>query len=88
MTREEVKLVVNMMKGVPQLIVKMLYGSGLRVMEAVRLRIHDVDYTMKQICVRSGKGAKDRITTFPETIIPLLDNHLAKVKTTHEHDLA
>ena len=43
---------------------------------------------MKQISVRSGKGAKDRITTFPESIVPLLDNHLAKVKTTHEHDVA
>ncbi len=88
MTREEVRQVVAVMEGVPQLIVKILYGSGLRVMEAVRIRVQDVDYGMKQICVRSGKGAKDRITTFPESIIPLLDNHLAKVKVTHEQDLA
>jgi site-specific recombinase XerD len=57
-------------------------------MEAVRIRIQDVDYKMKQMSVRSGKGAKDRITTFPETIIPLLDNHLTKVKAIHEQDLA
>jgi site-specific recombinase XerD len=57
-------------------------------MEAVRIRIQDVDYKMKQIFVRSGKGAKDRITTFPETITPLLENHLTRVKALHEKDLA
>jgi integron integrase len=88
MTREEVRQVITVMEGVPQLIVKILYGSGLRIMEAVRVRVQDVDYSMKQICVRSGKGGKDRITTFSETIIPFLDNHLAKVKTLHEQDLA
>jgi integron integrase len=88
MTREEVRQVITVMEGVPQLIVKILYGSGLRIMEAVRIRVQDVDYSMKQICVRSGKGGKDRITTFSETIIPFLDNHLAKVKTLHEQDLA
>jgi integron integrase len=88
MTREEVRQVITIMEGTPQLIVKIIYGSGLRVMEAIRLRIQDVDYNMKHICVRSGKGAKDRITTFPETIIPLLDNHLAKVKIVHQQDLA
>jgi integron integrase len=88
MTREEVRQVITVMEGVPQLIVKILYGSGLRIMEAVRIRVQDIDYSMKQICVRSGKGAKDRITTFSETIIPFLDNHLAKVKALHEQDLA
>ena len=88
MTRDEVRQVINVMEGVPQLLVKILYGSGLRIMEAVRVRVQDVDYSMKQICVRSGKGGKDRITTFSETIIPFLDNHLAKVKTLHEQDLA
>ena len=88
LTRDEVQQVINLMEGVPQLIVKMLYGSGLRVMEAVRLRVQDIDYGMKQISVRSGKGAKDRYSTFPISIIPLLDNHLAKVKLTHEQDLA
>ena len=88
MTREEVRQVITVMEGVSQLIVKILYGSGLRVMEAVRIRVQDIDYQMKHINVRSGKGAKDRITTFSETIIPLLDNHFAKVKTLHEQDLA
>ncbi len=88
MTRDEVRQVIAIMEGVPQLIVKILYGSGLRIMETVRLRIQDIDYNMKQISVRSGKGAKDRITTFPESIIPLLENHLVKVKIVHVQDVA
>ncbi len=88
MTREEVRQIIYLMEGVPQLIVKILYGSGLRIMEAVRLRVKDIDYQMKQLTVRSGKGAKYRFTTFPESIIPLLENHLAKVKILHEQDLA
>ena len=87
LTRSEVQQVINMMGGVPQLIVKVLYGSGLRIMEAVRLRVQDIDYEMRQISVRSGKGAKDRYTTFPTSIIPLLDNHLSKVRLIHEQDL-
>jgi len=87
MTRDEVRQVIALMEGTPQLIVKILYGSGLRITETVRLRVQDIDYQMKQITVRSGKGAKDRITTFPETIIPLLENHLTKVKVLHQHDL-
>ena len=88
MTREEVREVVNVMEGVPQLIVKFLYGCGLRIMETVRLRVQDVDYKMKTVIVRSGKGAKDRITTFPETITPILQNHLAKVHIIHNQDLS
>ncbi len=88
LTREEVMKVIPLLDGVPQLIVKLLYGSGLRIMEAARLRIKDVDFQMKQITVRSGKGDKDRVTTFPASIIPLLENHLAKVRVLHDRDLA
>lgn len=88
MTRDEVRRIIQLMEGTPQLIVKLLYGSGLRVIEAVRLRVKDVDYQMKQIVVRSGKGAKDRITTFSAKIISLLENHLKKVKIMHSQDLA
>jgi len=87
MTREEVAAVISLMSGTPQLVAKLLYGSGLRIMEAVRLRIQDVDFGMKQITVRSGKGDKDRITTFPISMAPLLQNHLSKVKTLHQQDL-
>jgi integron integrase len=87
LTREEVKQILDIMVGTPQLVVKILYGCGLRVMEAVRLRVQDIDYDRKQISVRSGKGAKDRFTTFPGSIVPLLENHLVNVKIMHEHDL-
>jgi integron integrase len=88
LTREEVALVISLMEGTPQLVVKLLYGSGLRIMEAMRLRIKDVDFAMKQVTVRSGKGDKDRVTTFPASLTPLLQNHLARVKTLHQQDLA
>ena len=88
LTREEVSRVIAMMDGVPQMIVKLLYGSGLRIMEAVRLRIQDVDFAMKQVTVRSGKGDKDRVTTFAASMIPVLQNHFQKVKAVHDQDLA
>lgn len=87
LTRDEVRQIIHLLQGSAQLIVKLLYGSGLRITEAVRLRVKDIDYQMKHITVRSGKGAKDRVTTFPESVIPLLENHLAKVKILHEQDL-
>ena len=88
MTREEVVMVLSLLDGTPQLVTKLLYGSGLRIMEAVRLRVKDVDFGMKQITVRSGKGDKDRITTFPTSLAPLLQSHLAKVKILHDQDVA
>jgi len=88
LTREEVARVVSLMEGTPQLIVKMLYGSGLRIMEAVRLRVKDLDFQMKQVTVRSGKGDKDRLTTMSASLIPLLQNHLRRVKVLHDQDLA
>ena len=56
-------------------------------MEAVRLRVQDIDYELKCLTVRSGKGAKDRVTTFPTSVIPLLDNHISRVKIIHKQDL-
>ncbi|MEW6684114.1 MAG: integron integrase [Nitrospirota bacterium] len=88
MTRDEVGAVLSLMDGTAQLVAKLLYGSGLRIMEAVRLRVKDIDVQMKQVTVRSGKGDKDRVTTFSATLGPLLQNHLAGVKTMHQRDLA
>jgi integron integrase len=87
MTREDVASVLSLMDGTPQLVAKLLYGSGLRIMEAIRLRIKDIDYQMKQLTVRAGKGDKDRYTTFPATLTPLLQNHLAGVKRRHQQEL-
>jgi len=86
--REETAKVISFISGTPQHVVKLIYGSGLRISEAIRLRVQDIDYSLKTITVRSGKGAKDRITTFPSSIIPFLSDHLFKVKRIHENDLA
>lgn len=88
MSREETAKVIALTTGTPQLVVKFMYGSGLRISEAIRLRIQEIDYELKTITVRSGKGDKDRITTFPSSIVPFLQNHLSKVKGIHENDLA
>ena len=88
LTKEEVKTVLTLMTGKHQLMAKILYGSGLRLMECVRLRIHDVDFNMSEITVRDGKGAKDRITLLPESLHGPLVEHLERVKLLHDNDLA
>jgi len=88
LTRGEVKQVLSLLDGVPELVVKLLYGSGLRITEAVRLRVQDIDFGFKQVTVRDGKGMKDRVTPFPGNLESLLRNHLERVKMIHEKDLA
>jgi integron integrase len=87
LTPEEAKQVIVAMKGTPQLVVKLLYGSGLRLMEALRLRVKDLDFEMKQLTVRDGKGSKDRYTVLAESVIPPLREHLIGVQLVHEQDL-
>lgn len=87
LTPEEVKQVISTMTGTPQLVAKLLYGSGLRLLEVLRLRIKDVDFEMRQITVRDGKGAKDRFTVLPEGVIPPIKEHLTRVRLTHDEDL-
>ena len=78
---------IAVMSGIHQLIVKLLYGSGLRITECLRLRVQYMDVEMKALTVRNGKGDKDRITTFPEKLVPPLKEHLVRVKVIHEQDL-
>lgn len=66
---------------------QLLYGSGLRLMECVRLRVKDVDFALNQVVVRDGKGHKDRVTLLPQTVQAPLRLHLARVKALHEEDL-
>ncbi|PLA75619.1 integron integrase [Hydrogenovibrio sp. SC-1] len=87
LTKEEVGQVLSVMDGTPGLIVKLLYASGLRITEAVRLRVQDVDFGFKQITVRDGKGKKDRVTPLANNLAPLLEVQLQKVKTLHDQDL-
>lgn len=87
LTREEVARVLSLLTGVSQLAVKLLYGSGLRITECLRLRVHDLDFQMRALTVRDGKGGKDRVTTFPEKLTQLLQEHLHRTRLIHEQDL-
>jgi integron integrase len=75
------------MSGIPHLMASLLYGAGLRLMECVRLRVKDVDFSYHQLTVREGKGAQDRVTMLPHALAASLQRHLAKVKLLHEDDL-
>jgi len=88
LTKEEVRRIITLMTGQCQLMAKILYGSGLRLMECVRLRVHDLDFDMNELTVRDGKGGKDRITLFPQLIQPALREHLERVRIVHDQDLA
>ena len=87
LTREEVKSVLSHLFGSTWLMVNLLYGSGLRLMECIRLRVKDVDFAYNQIVVRDGKGNKDRITMLPLNVKTPLQRHLQDVKRLHERDL-
>jgi integron integrase len=86
-TREEAKAVLNHIRSEMWLMASLLYGSGLRLMECVRLRVKDVDFSQSQIIVREGKGNKDRITMLPESLINPLQRQLERVKAIHEMDV-
>src|SRR6266699_2863054 len=88
LTRDEVGKILDHLHGTHRLMVELLYGSGLRLMECVRLRIKDVDFGYARITVRDGKGGKDRVTMLPVNLASALERHLAKVKMQHEEDLA
>jgi integron integrase len=87
LTKEEVKLIINQLKGTNWLIANLLYGSGLRLNEALRLRVKDLDFGFRQIIVRDGKGAKDRFTVLPSKLIEPLQKQLQFVQELHERDL-
>jgi integron integrase len=76
LTRQEVASVLERMSGVYALLAQLLYGTGMRLMECVRLRVKDVDFERAEIVVRDGKGAKDRVTMLPQTLIIPLQAHL------------
>ncbi len=80
--------VIERVRGVPQLMVRLLYGSGLRLLECCALRVKDVDFERGELTVRHGKGGADRRTMLPESVEHLLRAHLLEVKAQHEQDLA
>jgi site-specific recombinase XerD len=70
------------------LVTQLLYGTGMRLLECLRLRVKDVELSRREIVVREGKGNKDRVTVLPENLVLPLQNHLARVRQLHEKDLA
>lgn len=87
-TRHEVQQILAHLDGVHHLIASLLYGSGMRLMECLRLRVKDIDFEYRQIAVRDGKGNKDRVTMLPVSTIEPLKAHLQKTKSLHQQDLA
>ncbi len=87
MTVQEVTQVLHHMQGIPKVIATLMYGTGMRLNEALNLRVHDVDFDRMIIIIRDGKGAKDRSASLPECLVEPIQEHLIKVKELHEQDL-
>ena len=87
LTPDEVRAVIEHMSGVPHIVAQLLYGSGLRLMEAMTLRVKDVDFTRRQLTVRDTKGKRDRSTMLAESAMTALRRHLEDVRELHNEDL-
>lgn len=87
LTPTETRRLLNATSGTMGLVVSLLYGTGMRLLEGLRLRVKDVEFERREIIVREGKGNKDRVTVLPENLILPLKTHLVKVKALHERDL-
>ncbi|MCC7119425.1 MAG: integron integrase [Anaerolineales bacterium] len=88
LSQPEAMKIIALMRGTSRLMTKILYGSGLRIMECLRLRVKDLDFDNRQIIVRGGKGDNDRATIFPDSISAELKQQLQDVKALHQKDLA
>jgi len=86
LSEAEVRAVRQQLEGEPALVVGLLYGSGLRLMEALRLRVKDLDVERRELTVRDGKGGKDRLTLLPQTLVPALQEHVLQVRSIHRND--
>lgn len=88
LTHGEVRQLLDQMDGVMGLVAQVLFGTGMRLMEVLRLRVKDLDFERLEVIVREGKGGKDRVTMLPQSLVPALKIHLEKVKALHQRDLA
>jgi integron integrase len=88
LSASEVRQLLDQMNGTSGLVARLLFGSGMRLLEGLRLRVKDLDLLRHEILVREGKGNKDRVTMLPESLVPALRKHLERVKELHERDLA
>ncbi len=87
LSKEETRLIIANMRGCYKLMAQIMYGSGLRLMECLRLRVKDIDFENRRILVYDGKGGDDRVTLLPESVIPALQEHLTHVRAIHQKDL-
>lgn len=87
LTKDEVKQLLSNIEGVHHLMASLMYGTGMRLMECVRLRVKDMDFARREITVREGKGNKDRVTMLPTSLIVALQTHLERVKQRHGQDI-
>ena len=87
LTATEVRALLLHMQGTSGLIAQLLYGTGMRLLEALRLRVKDVEFARREIVIREGKGNKDRITVLPENLLLPLQAQLQKARVLHEKDL-
>jgi len=87
-TKDETLRLIGCLSGTHQLMAKLIYGSDIRLMECLRLRVKDLEFERRALIVRDGKGAQDRVTVLPDSLVPLLQEHLQRVKALHEQDLA
>lgn len=88
LTPSEVRDLLLHVGGTAELVVQLMYGTGMRLLEALRLRVKDVEFARREIIVRDGKGNKDRVTVLPENLIAPLQAQLQKARALHEKDLA
>ena len=88
LTPREVRALLNELNGTMDLIVSLLYGTGMRLLECLRLRVKDVEFERREIIIRDGKGGKDRVTMLPENLIASLQGQVARAKALHGQDLA
>ena len=88
LTPSEVRALLGQLSGTMELVAALRYGTGARLLEALRLRVKDVEFERREILIRDGKGAKDRVTVLPENLVLPLQQHLAGVKRVHLRDLA
>ena len=88
LTQEEIDRLLERMRGTSALVARLLYGSGRRILEGLTLRVKDLDFERREIPLREGKGAKDRVTILPECLIAPLRKHPERVRELHAEDLA
>jgi integrase len=88
LSRVEANQLIGGLLGAPRLVASLLYGSGLRLLEALQVRVKDLDLARRELTVRDGKGQKDRVTMVPESLLLPVAEQLAAAKKQHDHDLS